>query len=159
MPQHLCLIISGLKTGNCVVGETNPTLNLDSVSANDGGNYSVKIENSLGIDSSCVVKLIIDGALRQSENSIRGTYDSLINVYPNPATNILHVEYLEDLSSPVHGSIIDISGNEVFSFSDYNSVYASNVKTVDVSSLRNGNYFLIIKNPGYKIKNQLSIIR
>lgn len=85
------------------------------------------------------------------------TKDFMIRVFPNPADNRLHIEYQSDLSGPVHGSVLDMSGKEVLWFED--DIHTDKIKTIDISSLEAGIYFIITENAGKRAHNKLSIIR
>lgn len=74
-----------------------------------------------------------------------------VTVYPNPATNVLHISYL-DASNP-DISIFDITGKSVVA----NVKYGNGLFTVDTSSLPSGMYFLKIKEESTTITKKFII--
>jgi len=70
-----------------------------------------------------------------------------ISTYPNPVTNVLNVSYRRNQSAIINFTIVDILGKVVLS-SEEKSSYSINksIKSINVSALNNGNYFLEISS-------------
>ena len=70
-----------------------------------------------------------------------------IKSYPNPVDNVLTVSYKEFPSSFVNFSIVDILGQVVLLIEDNVSFeIEEQIRSINVSSLNNGNYFLRISS-------------
>lgn len=144
------------KDGEALVGQVSAFLRIDSVSINDEGIYSASIQNSLGYDSSSVVTMITEAPVLAIDR-VESEIISQIKIFPNPADNVLNIEYLGNLTGAVHGSIVNVEGKEVISFRDY--IADTSIKTIDISSLKSGVYFVLIENLTQKAYHKLSIIR
>ena len=68
-----------------------------------------------------------------------------ISTYPNPVNSLLNITYSKIQSSSIKFSIVDLSGKVVLSSKEqlYYSLNKS-IKSINISSLTNGNYFLEI---------------
>lgn len=88
---------------------------------------------------------------------LKNTENLRVNVFPNPAANKVQVEFVSNVPGHIKGSIIDISGKEVISFSYY--VGGHTIKTIDVSSLNSGTYFITTESPSQVVQHKLSIIK
>ena len=69
--------------------------------------------------------------------------------YPNPVNNVLNVSYSNIKSTIINFTIVDVLGKVVLSIED-NSSYSTErlSKSINVSTLENGNYFLKISSEG-----------
>ena len=88
-----------------------------------------------------------NGEVHYSEiKSIRlSTKDSEITVYPNPATDILNIDYTSTQSNSITLAVVDGLGRIVLS--EQRTVPAGkNILTVDIHKLNKGNYTLFIYN-------------
>ena len=70
-----------------------------------------------------------------------------ISTYPNPVNNVLNITYSKIQAIRINFSIVDILGKVVLS-SEENLSYSINpsIKSINVSALNNGNYFLEISS-------------
>ena len=70
-----------------------------------------------------------------------------ISTYPNPVNNVLNITYSKIQATSINFSIVDILGKVVLS-SEENLSYSINqsIKSINVSALNNGNYFLEISS-------------
>jgi len=76
------------------------------------------------------------------------------NIYPNPSSEIVYVDSDTDLSGASF-MIIDVMGNEHQLSQTANSLGAQ----VDVSSLSDGTYVLIIKKDNSVMRKKITVIR
>lgn len=80
--------------------------------------------------------------------SINSKSEKRIELYPNPANDILNIKASE--SQTIEGSIIDQTGKTVLLF---------NQTTIDISALENGLYFIELKTERGVIRERLLVIR
>jgi hypothetical protein len=65
--------------------------------------------------------------------------------YPNPVNNVLNVLYTKNQSTIINFTIVDVLGKVVLSIEDNSSSsVGESIKSINVSALSNGNYFLKI---------------
>jgi len=143
------------KDGIKLPDQTNPTIRIPSVNIDDEGKYSVSIKNYLGYDSSYVVTFVTEEP-PTSAVAKKNMNTSAIKVYPNPAKNILNLEYENDLPGTLYGSVIDLRGSKVLAFQE-TSVVGHNLKVIDVASLKTGMYVLFIHNTACNMQYKLCI--
>ena len=95
-------------------------------------------------DNNDIVYLEIDtvGLWSNTPTSINEIKDNFsLNLYPNPAINSTTLEVYSDNNSDIEINIIDVLGKNVFS--EKTKVYfGKNIKTLDVSNLQQGVYFI-----------------
>ncbi|MCB9226180.1 MAG: T9SS type A sorting domain-containing protein [Chitinophagales bacterium] len=102
-----------------ISGATNQSY---TVTAN--GNYAVVVSNGLCSDTSACTAITNVGI--KDINSLNA------GIYPNPTTGFVNIETDEQIALV---TIVDIQGKQLMRFSGNN-------KTIDISSLNNGVYFL-----------------
>ena len=67
--------------------------------------------------------------------------------YPNPVNNVLNVSYSNIKSTIINFTIVDVLGKVVLSIEDNSSYSIERLsKSINVSTLENGNYFLKISS-------------
>jgi endonuclease I len=89
-------------------------------------------------------------------NAINDTYYNSVKVYPNPAGNSISVEAPLIFSSNSSLSIYNIYGQEVY----YGTGSSLNpTLNLDVSSLQNGMYFLLIKSENQVLSSKFQVLR
>jgi len=86
----------------------------------------------------------VQGAINDALNAPLGIEQAQENhfqliTYPNPVNNILNVSYTKDQSETITYRIIDVLGKIVMQEKEF-------TKSIDVSSLNNGNYFLKVSS-------------
>ena len=70
-----------------------------------------------------------------------------ISTYPNPVNNVLNITYSRVQASSINFSIVDILGKVVLSREEKSSYSVKkSIKSINVSALSNGNYFLKISS-------------
>lgn len=80
-----------------------------------------------------------DGAPENSQGYLR------LNIFPNPAVNSFQISMILTTDSQVSINILDKQGNEVQQFNSEKASKGLYTKTVDVSKLNDGLYFIKIK--------------
>lgn len=70
-----------------------------------------------------------------------------ISSYPNPVNNVLNVTYPNIQATIINFTIVDVLGKVVLSIAE-NSSYSTekSIRSINVSTLKNGNYFLKISS-------------
>jgi hypothetical protein len=84
------------------------------------------------------------------------TTDKLAVVYPNPSRGIINVN-LTGFTGKVYIQVINVKGQVVYS-SKETSLKVSN-KTIDLSKVASGNYFVVISNGVNKVTKQVIIVK
>ena len=70
-----------------------------------------------------------------------------ISSYPNPVNNVLNVSYTKIQSTIINFTIVDVLGQVVLKVEDNSSSSTEeSIKSINVSTLNNGNYFLKISS-------------
>ena len=81
------------------------------------------------------------------EQSVSNEFE--ISTYPNPVNNMLNVSYTKIQSSIINFTIVDVLGKVVLSIEeDASYLKGEATKSINVSTLDNGNYFLKISSEG-----------
>ena len=75
-----------------------------------------------------------------------------IKIFPNPATNMLHVELPNDITEPIDIQLANISGQVV-----YEQRVEGAQLTIDVSDYKSGVYLLVVRS-GSKAKKEIVIL-
>ncbi len=68
----------------------------------------------------------------------------LVKLYPNPVVNMIHLEFLNPLSDKIEINISDISGKSMIEKTIYSNSENLNPYRLDVSTLKEGNYYITI---------------
>ena len=79
------------------------------------------------------------------EQSVSNKFE--ISTYPNPVNNVLNVSYTKNQSTIISFTIVDVLGKVVLSIEeDASYLKGEATKSINVSTLDNGNYFLKISS-------------
>jgi hypothetical protein len=79
------------------------------------------------------------------EQSVSNKFE--ISTYPNPVNNVLNISYIKNQSSLINFTIVDVLGKVVLKAEDNSSSSTEKlIKSINVSTLNNGNYFLKISS-------------
>ncbi len=90
----------------------------------------------------------VSGGFQYSETKsikLLGIKKSEISIYPNPANEILHVEYTSVETKQISITIVDALGRNVFA-ERRKLVAGKNILTLDINKFNKGNYTLTINN-------------
>jgi len=68
-----------------------------------------------------------------------------ITIYPNPTKDHLYLKFDQNILTDISISIVDISGKDIF-ITNYKHIDLDNEKTLDLSFMKSGFYFLKIRN-------------
>ena len=93
-------------------------------------------EDFSGNSSSCSFTLTIEEELSSSDFE----FNSGLSLYPNPVTNLITIDSKNELLTSIQ--IFDISGKQLYSSTNLNATS----KTVDISYLSRGIYFISLNN-------------
>jgi choice-of-anchor B domain-containing protein len=102
------------------------------------GTYTISFEStdSEGNTGNCSFELTVDQSLSIADNDLNNSF----SLYPNPATNVIHVV---SKNNAVNSIVIhDILGKRLFSESNIIAEQTS----IDVSAFSNGMYFMTLNN-------------
>jgi hypothetical protein len=81
------------------------------------------------------------------EQSVNNEFEILS--YPNPVNNVLNVSYTNIKSAIINFTIVDVLGKVVLSIEeDASYLKGEATKSINISALNNGNYFLKISSAG-----------
>ncbi|MFD2823551.1 T9SS type A sorting domain-containing protein [Lacinutrix iliipiscaria] len=94
------------------------------------------IGEEIGIDAFNLATQYFDGSLHTDEYS---EAESLISIYPNPASELLHIK--TSLNEPLKVEIYSIEGKYV-----YNKMISNSISSIDISTMSSGLYFVKILN-------------
>lgn len=75
--------------------------------------------------------------------------ESLVSVYPNPASKTIHITFKSDIENPIDFRLIDLHGKEVFekTLTEQNEI-------IQIETLSTGNYLAVFKSENQRsIKN------
>ena len=141
------LLTSNVVQGNAVFyqwlyeGETIPGANSSIHYGAEVGEYEVYIENENGCGA-------YSDPVFLNTVGIEDLALSSFNIYPNPVTSIANL-YLSQLTNNTHIVITDILGHELFDF-DLDTRVSSEIYKIDMTSLPNGMYFVVVENNSKK---------
>lgn len=106
--------------------------------------YICTLHESLGM----VGTIVVQGPSSVEELSA----DEMISIYPNPATEVLYLNYNLSLIDEI--SVYNLLGKPLLSFSPLNGT-----QSIDVSGLPNGPYYLVLKSGNDILKSKKFIKR
>jgi hypothetical protein len=120
------------------IGTTTVTLKLE----NNGG-------NALGGSDSTLIKFNV---IVLNNAAIDDNTNAGIEIYPNPASEVLFVNLPDELKSSCRISIYNILGTKVGEY--------TNLDVINIQSLPIGNYLIVISNEkGFEYKSLINIQR
>jgi hypothetical protein len=144
-PTILSMTSTAVTSSGNVSAELKPGFDVDDLN-NGFGHYRYYInENGQYIDS-VDVKVNFTLGISSLKQNLSMT------ISPNPASDVLNVS-LASLDN-ANLKVVDVLGNVVL-----NETISNGSKNVDVSSFKNGVYFVMVETPGIKPMNRKLIIR
>ena len=84
--------------------------------------------------------------------------NDIVDVYPNPATNTINIEYTTFNSGKILISLVNSYGEEVFT-QNLSVFSATNKHTIDSSDLPTGIYFLNLKGGNRTITKKVAVVK
>ncbi len=120
------------KNGSNISGASSSTYQITSVTESDAGTYACVVSNDCGNVTSNNAVLTVNATSSISSNI------SDIEIYPNPSNGIINIEANEEILIKIYS----LSGIKV-----YEQTVNQKSRTIDLSNLSNGVYFL---NSNYK---------
>lgn len=84
--------------------------------------------------------------------------ESSLNVYPNPARNIVNVNYTMDAEEAVSFEIYNMVGNKVYEISNGYQTAGSYAQQLNISGLSNGMYFLRITAGDNQVIKKIKVL-
>lgn len=146
--SYSTLQLSSLPSTETFISHTNNALKLNSVTVNSNS-FSITVP-SLST-TAVILKSTTTGV-----HDIKSQTDE-IKVYPNPATDKLHISLFSNVAEPTKVIIYDQSGRKIqTSNTDYDG---HSQITLNVSSLFNGYYLLCVRNNHYTSNKSFFIAR
>jgi hypothetical protein len=118
--------------GVAIPGATSQNYNFTA-----NGNYYVEVFNNLGCSSVSVVFAVNDVGVSEYEKAI------LLNIYPNPTSNNLTMEYLLQKADNVKINLMNIAGQIIYS-EQVNALAGKNKMTIFTTQVPAGIYYLQI---------------
>lgn len=120
-------------------GTTSITVDLGTAD----GNVGVRAQNSCG--NSGTRTFFVDITCRTAGENLT-SFENTFNVYPNPANDIINVEFVVSSTQNVSIKVTDILGKNVIDESRV-AVEGSNLMQFDLKAINSGLYFITIKSP------------
>ena len=93
-----------------------------------------------------------NGCVKTNPKDITLTPDDVL-VFPNPASDCIHIDLDIDNDLPIRMAIFDTSGREIYS----NQVFVKDLRTFDISNISNGIYFIFFESNGQVTSKKLII--
>jgi len=112
------------------------------------GTYTVQVTDANGCTATDTVNVVNVGVVEY-------TFGENIELYPNPASNNVTVEYLFSTSVDLNTVIYNSVGQVVYNETEYNTT--SNTITIDVADLSDGVYYVVFSDGNYTETKRLVI--
>lgn len=134
-------------------GATTSSINVDGSVLGIGTHpFSVEVTNSFGCTSADTVTVNVISCLGINENNSQ----IQMNVYPNPATDIINLNINSEMSGEMHISILNEVGQPML-VQKWNCVAGNQIKQMDVSNLSAGIYLVQIELNGHLLTRKMVI--
>ena len=92
------------------------------------------------------------GCVLNNTKNITLTPDDIL-LFPNPAANCVHIDLDLDNDLPIRMAIFDTAGREIYA----NQVFVKDLRTIDLSNISNGIYFIYFESNGQVASKKLII--
>lgn len=92
------------------------------------------------------------GCALSNTKDITLTPDDIL-LFPNPASDCIHIDLDLDNDLPIRMAIFDTAGREIYS----NQVFVKDLRTFDISNISNGIYFIYFESNGQVASKKLII--
>ncbi len=134
------------------------TVNLDTTAANTNNwenSYLSFTGNVNSIDiytfESGIKKMCVDSVNINAVPEFNNLYS--INIYPNPASSNITIEHKNNIQQKITLSLLDIQGQQIVN----EKINFTSKQTIDISSLSNGVYILMLQNEKINYVNRIVI--
>lgn len=87
----------------------------------------------------------------------RSNITTLVRIYPNPVTNSVRLRYTGDTPTTARGFLYDVFGRQIVILPTIEMNSANSVK-VNLPSLPNGIYFLILESPQFRESHKIIVL-
>lgn len=138
--------------GADIPGATDSVLQLDSISANDTGNYSCRITNTIAFSLTLYRKVIKVSLDSPSRVNLKKISISDINLYPNPAPEYINIDFTDYLTSLYKIKIYNNMGMLIDDF------FGTGDFQLDISNYSIGTYIIIVNLEDRMIINKFTHI-
>lgn len=137
-----------------ISGQGTSTLNVDW---NTAGTTSVllKATNSCG-NATRTLNLNIAACRIAGSSNNNTAILSDVNIFPNPASNVLNIEFTSSANDNMSVKLLELSGREVMTRSS-KAVSGFNMQTIDVSKLAKGIYLVSITTGGETLYSRIAV--
>lgn len=159
-------IDSSIVPGNSHFG-TNPLqykwsngASTQNIMVNAAGSYVVTITDSNGCSVNLSASLIqnTDDSCKPSKVSVPVIERQYISIYPNPAHSSVMVKFFSNAAEAVQVKLTDITGKTVL-IEDINAVAGENNKSLSLSGISAGMYFINISSADTQYKGQKLVVQ
>ena len=110
--------------------------------------------NSSARTATSTEQLVID----LNQNTSTTSNLAINNLYPNPTSDLIHVDYTLDIDAEVQLTILDLAGKVVYSQSK-NVVSGNNTETIDLSQFKESYYFLVLQTDHEQVVEKLFLVK
>jgi len=93
-----------------------------------------------------------NGCDRTTTKNITLTPDDIL-LFPNPASDCVHIDLDLDNDLPIRMAIFDTAGREIYA----NQIFVKDLRTIDISNISNGIYFIYFESNGQVASKKLII--
>lgn len=116
---------------------TDTSYTWNTITYSVSGNYTQTLASANGCDSVVTLHLTITTGIENNKNTIA--------VFPNPAQDVIHIDFTRLPESNMDVFIFDIYGRIV-----YNATLSKQQNTIDISGLASGEYFIEVRGTSNK---------
>lgn len=118
-----------------------------------GGTYNVKLKALSGCGNDSTVIQVVIVSAPEVARSIEA------RVYPNPAQNVVNVEFNMEISEAVTVNVMDITGKTVITAYETESAFGSQSVSINTQEFAGGIYFVRISTPSALGNHKVIIIK
>ncbi len=127
-----------------------------SVLSSEAGNLSIQTERCPVLNPSQPETAVLSGGANRGEHLL-ASIDSEVNIYPNPAVDLLHINYTATVQQNIQISIADVQGRTVYHTQSTVNQGANDIP-IPIQSLVQGMYFLQLRDQ-YNLSVKHSFIK
>lgn len=120
---------------------------------------AVNSNNSTSGDSPSSTSFTLGNSIGTGLNTSLSKGNIQINIYPNPASELICVNYLLTQKSRIKTELIDISGKTVKVLMDEDADAGAQSKILSINGINSGVYFIKVNSDGVKVSQKLICIQ